>query len=175
MCLQMLIGRDVVAAITPHMMASPQAIAEWVQHLTVFAEAWSTRKNQTSTRESMSIFLRATGLAVAMTLGGCAVQGPARQVDALAPSSGRRRCRTTAARPISPLVARQADGLLVELIESAQAVSPSVASAASRIAQSRPSAWRPVRRWRRMSMRRPASIAPTSNRRCRWGPPRRRP
>jgi AcrR family transcriptional regulator len=39
MCLQMLIGRDVVAAITPHMMTSPQAIAEWVQHLTVFAEA----------------------------------------------------------------------------------------------------------------------------------------
>jgi AcrR family transcriptional regulator len=38
MCLQMLIGRDVVAAITPHMMASPQAIAEWAQHLTVFAE-----------------------------------------------------------------------------------------------------------------------------------------
>jgi hypothetical protein len=82
MCLQMLIGRDVVAAITPHMMASPQAVADWVQHLTVFAEAWSTRKNQTSTRESMSIFLRATGLAVAMTLaaararagqaGGCA-------------------------------------------------------------------------------------------------------
>jgi len=39
MCLQMLIGRDVVAAITPHMMASPQALADWVQHLTVFAEA----------------------------------------------------------------------------------------------------------------------------------------
>lgn len=39
MCLQMLIGRDVVAAITPHMMSSPEAIAEWAQHLVGFAEA----------------------------------------------------------------------------------------------------------------------------------------
>ncbi|MYM24183.1 CerR family C-terminal domain-containing protein [Duganella sp. FT135W] len=39
MCVQMLIGRDIVAVITPHMLASPQAVAEWAQHLTVFAEA----------------------------------------------------------------------------------------------------------------------------------------
>jgi len=39
MCVHMLIGRDIVAAITPHMMSSPQAIADWAQHLAVFAEA----------------------------------------------------------------------------------------------------------------------------------------
>jgi len=39
MCVQMLIGRDIVAEITPHMMATPEAVAEWAQHLTVYAEA----------------------------------------------------------------------------------------------------------------------------------------
>jgi AcrR family transcriptional regulator len=38
MCVQMLIGRDVVNAITPHLMAGPEAIAAWVEHLTDFAE-----------------------------------------------------------------------------------------------------------------------------------------
>ena len=39
MCVQMLIGRDIVAEITPHMLATPEAVAEWASHLTVFAEA----------------------------------------------------------------------------------------------------------------------------------------
>jgi AcrR family transcriptional regulator len=38
MCLQMMIGRDVVNAITPQLMASPESIAAWVEHLTGFAE-----------------------------------------------------------------------------------------------------------------------------------------
>jgi AcrR family transcriptional regulator len=38
MCVQILIARDVVNALTPHLMASPEAIGEWMQHLTVFAE-----------------------------------------------------------------------------------------------------------------------------------------
>nr|WP_315253563.1 CerR family C-terminal domain-containing protein [uncultured Duganella sp.] len=38
MCVQMLIGRDVVNAITPKLMASPEAIAGWIEHLTGFAE-----------------------------------------------------------------------------------------------------------------------------------------
>ncbi|MBV7537100.1 CerR family C-terminal domain-containing protein [Duganella sp. sic0402] len=38
MCVQMLIGRDVVNAITPSLMSSPEAIAAWVEHLTGFAE-----------------------------------------------------------------------------------------------------------------------------------------
>lgn len=38
MCVQMLIGRDVVNAITPNLMSSPAAIAAWVEHLTGFAE-----------------------------------------------------------------------------------------------------------------------------------------
>jgi AcrR family transcriptional regulator len=47
MCVQMLIARDVVAQITPHMMASPEAIAGWTQHLVVYAEALvAAEKNQ---------------------------------------------------------------------------------------------------------------------------------
>ena len=86
----------------------------------------------------MSIFLRATALAVVMTLGGCAVQGPARQVDALAPQQWQAPLPHNGSQAdLATWWRGQADGLLVELIESAQAVSPNVASAASRIAQSR--------------------------------------
>ncbi|SHN43809.1 DNA-binding transcriptional regulator, AcrR family [Duganella sacchari] len=38
MCVQMMIGRDIIAQITPHMMATPEAIADWADHLTGFAE-----------------------------------------------------------------------------------------------------------------------------------------
>jgi NodT family efflux transporter outer membrane factor (OMF) lipoprotein len=86
----------------------------------------------------MSIFLRVTALAVAMTLGGCAVQGPAQQVDALAPRQWQAPLPHNGSRAdLATWWRAQSDGLLVELIESAQAASPTVASAASRIAQSR--------------------------------------
>ncbi|WP_343728892.1 TolC family protein [Duganella sp.] len=86
----------------------------------------------------MSIFLRATGLAVAATLSACAVQGPAKQVDSLAPQQWQAPLPHNGSQAdLATWWRGQADGLLVELIESAQAVSPTVASAASRIAQSR--------------------------------------
>jgi NodT family efflux transporter outer membrane factor (OMF) lipoprotein len=86
----------------------------------------------------MSIFLRATGLAVAVALGGCAVQGRAKQVDALAPQQWQAPLPHNGSQAdLATWWRGQADGLLVELIESAQTVSPTVASAASRIAQSR--------------------------------------
>ncbi len=86
----------------------------------------------------MSIFLRATVLAVAATLSACAVQGPAKQVDSLAPQQWQAPLPHNGSQAdLATWWRGQADGLLVELIESAQAVSPTVASAASRIAQSR--------------------------------------
>ncbi|USX15619.1 efflux transporter outer membrane subunit [Oxalobacteraceae bacterium OTU3CAMAD1] len=99
----------------------------------------------------MKIIVRATAaLAVATALSACALTPPAPHVDARAPQQWQ-----------APLPAQlppqlpsqlphngnqadlatwwrhQADALLVQLIESAQGVSPTVASAASRIAQSR--------------------------------------
>ncbi|MYM68730.1 efflux transporter outer membrane subunit [Pseudoduganella sp. FT55W] len=86
----------------------------------------------------MSIFLRATGLAVVAALSGCAVQGPAKQVDSLAPQQWQAPLPHNGSQAdLATWWRGQADGLLVELIESAQAVSPTVASAASRIVQSR--------------------------------------
>lgn len=86
----------------------------------------------------MSIFLRATALAVAAALSACAVQGPATQVDALAPQQWQAPLPHNGSQAdLAAWWRAQSDGLLVELIESAQAVSPTVASAASRIAQSR--------------------------------------
>lgn len=86
----------------------------------------------------MSIFLRATALAVAATLGGCAVQGPAKQVDALAPQQWQAPLPHNGSQAdLATWWRGQSDGLLVQLIESAQTVSPTVATAASRIAQSR--------------------------------------
>jgi NodT family efflux transporter outer membrane factor (OMF) lipoprotein len=86
----------------------------------------------------MRVFLRATVLAVAATLSACAVQGPATQVDALAPQQWQAPLPHNGSQAdLATWWRAQADGLLVQLIESAQAVSPTVASAASRIAQSR--------------------------------------
>ncbi|MTV40008.1 efflux transporter outer membrane subunit [Duganella radicis] len=77
-------------------------------------------------------------LAVAATLSACAVQGPAKQVDSLAPQQWQAPLPHNGSQAdLATWWRGQADGLLVELIESAQAVSPTVASAASRIAQSR--------------------------------------
>ena len=39
LCIQMLIGRDVVAAITPHLVATPEAISAWGERLVDYAEA----------------------------------------------------------------------------------------------------------------------------------------
>jgi AcrR family transcriptional regulator len=39
MCVQILIGRDIVNAVTPHMLATPEAIGLWADHLVGFAEA----------------------------------------------------------------------------------------------------------------------------------------
>jgi NodT family efflux transporter outer membrane factor (OMF) lipoprotein len=90
----------------------------------------------------MKIFLRAAALAVAAALAGCATQAPAPHVAAQAPQQWQA--------PLPPQLPhngsqadlaswwkQQSDTLLVQLIESAQAVSPTVASAGSRIAQSR--------------------------------------
>jgi outer membrane protein TolC len=86
----------------------------------------------------MRVFLRAMALAVAATLSACAVQGPATQVDALAPPQWQAPLPHNGSRAdLATWWRGQADGLLVQLIESAQTVSPTVASAASRIAQSR--------------------------------------
>ncbi|MYM81256.1 efflux transporter outer membrane subunit [Duganella sp. FT50W] len=86
----------------------------------------------------MSIFLRATALAVAATLGGCAVQGPARQVASLAPQQWQAPLPHNGSQAnLAAWWRGQSDDLLAQLIESAQAVSPSVATAAARIAQSR--------------------------------------
>ncbi|MYN26319.1 efflux transporter outer membrane subunit [Duganella levis] len=86
----------------------------------------------------MRVLLRATALAVAATLSACAVQGPATQVDALTPQQWQAPLPHNGSQAdLASWWGGQADGLLVQLIESAQAVSPTVASAASRIAQSR--------------------------------------
>ncbi|TFW16357.1 RND transporter [Duganella callida] len=77
-------------------------------------------------------------LAVAMALSACAVQGPARQVDAAAPRQWQVPLPHNGSQTdLAAWWRGQSDGLLAELIESAQRVSPTVASAASRIAQSR--------------------------------------
>ncbi|MRW92328.1 efflux transporter outer membrane subunit [Duganella sp. FT80W] len=86
----------------------------------------------------MSIFLRAAAVAVAATLSACAVQRPAPQVDALAPQQWQAPLPHNGSQTdLATWWRGQADGLLAELIESAQSASPTVASAVSRIAQSR--------------------------------------
>jgi NodT family efflux transporter outer membrane factor (OMF) lipoprotein len=86
----------------------------------------------------MSIFLRAMGLAVAAALSACAMQGPAPQVASEAPQQWQAPLPHNGSQAdLATWWRGQADGLLVELIETAQVVSPTVASAASRIAQSR--------------------------------------
>jgi outer membrane protein TolC len=86
----------------------------------------------------MKIFLRAGALAVAAALAGCATQAPAPHVAAQAPQQWQAPLPHNGSQAdLASWWKQQSDTLLVQLIESAQAVSPTVASAGSRIAQSR--------------------------------------
>ena len=91
----------------------------------------------------MKIIVRATAaLAVATALSACALTPPAPHVDARAPQQWQAPLPSQlphngSQADLANWWRHQADALLVQLIESAQAVSPTVASAASRIAQSR--------------------------------------
>jgi NodT family efflux transporter outer membrane factor (OMF) lipoprotein len=90
----------------------------------------------------MKIFLHAAALAVAAALAGCATQGPAPHVAAQAPQQWQAPLPTQlphngSQADLASWWKQQSDTLLVQLIESAQTVSPTVASAGSRIAQSR--------------------------------------
>jgi NodT family efflux transporter outer membrane factor (OMF) lipoprotein len=86
----------------------------------------------------MKILLRAAALAVAAALSACATQGPAPHVAAQAPQQWQAPLPHNGSQAdLASWWQHQADALLVQLIESAQAVSPTVASAGSRIAQSR--------------------------------------
>jgi NodT family efflux transporter outer membrane factor (OMF) lipoprotein len=86
----------------------------------------------------MKILLRAAALAVAAALSACATQGPAPRVEARAPQQWQAPLPHNGSQAdLASWWQHQADALLVQLIESAQAVSPTVASAGSRIAQSR--------------------------------------
>jgi multidrug efflux system outer membrane protein len=82
--------------------------------------------------------VRAASLAVAAALSACATQAPAPHVAALAPQQWQAPLPHNGSQAdLANWWQHQADALLVQLIESAQAVSPTVASAGSRIAQSR--------------------------------------
>ena len=95
----------------------------------------------------MKIIVRATAaLAVATALSACALTPPAPHVDARAPQQWQAPLPSQLPpqlphngnqADLATWWRHQADALLAQLIESAQAVSPTVASAASRIAQSR--------------------------------------
>ncbi|USX28033.1 efflux transporter outer membrane subunit [Oxalobacteraceae bacterium OTU3CINTB1] len=95
----------------------------------------------------MKIIVRATAaLAVATALSACALTPPAPHVDARAPQQWQAPLPSQLHQQLphngnqadlATWWRHQGDTLLVQLIESAQAVSPTVASAASRIAQSR--------------------------------------
>jgi NodT family efflux transporter outer membrane factor (OMF) lipoprotein len=72
------------------------------------------------------------------TLSACAVKAPAPQVDAQAPAQWQAPLPHNGSRAdLATWWRSQTDQLLAELIDAAQAVSPTVSSAASRIAQSR--------------------------------------
>ena len=91
----------------------------------------------------MKIIVRATAvLAVATALSACALTPPAPHVDARAPQHWQAPLPSQLPHngnqaDLADWWRHQADALLARLIESAQAASPTVASAASRIAQSR--------------------------------------
>jgi NodT family efflux transporter outer membrane factor (OMF) lipoprotein len=86
----------------------------------------------------MTILLRVAALAVAMALSACATQMPAPHVAAQEPQQWQAPLPHNGNQAdLANWWRHQADALLVQLIESAQAVSPTVASAGSRIAQSR--------------------------------------
>jgi len=80
----------------------------------------------------------AVACAMAAMLGACAVKAPAPQVDAQAPVQWQAPLPHNGSRAnLATWWRQQTDTLLAELIEAAQAVSPTVSSAVSRIAQSR--------------------------------------
>jgi NodT family efflux transporter outer membrane factor (OMF) lipoprotein len=90
----------------------------------------------------MKILLRVAALAVAAALSACATQAPAPHVAAQAPLQWQAPLPTQLPHngnqaDLASWWQRQSDALLVQLIESAQAASPTVAAAGSRIAQSR--------------------------------------
>lgn len=77
-------------------------------------------------------------LAVAMALGGCALSGPPAKVDAAAPPQWQAPLPHNGnLTDLNNWWQNQGDPLLVQLIDAAQAASPTLASARSRIAQSR--------------------------------------
>ncbi|WP_229202324.1 efflux transporter outer membrane subunit [Pseudoduganella aquatica] len=80
----------------------------------------------------------ATAMAVAMALGGCALNAPPAKVDAAAPPQWQAPLPHNGnLTDLNNWWQNQGDPLLVQLIDSAQAASPTLASARSRIAQSR--------------------------------------
>ena len=80
----------------------------------------------------------AMACAMAAELSACAVKAPAPQVDAQAPVQWQAPLPHNGSRAnLATWWRQQTDTLLAELIDAAQAVSPTVSSAASRIAQSR--------------------------------------
>lgn len=86
----------------------------------------------------MKILLRVTALAVMAALSACATQMPAPHVAAQEPQQWQAPLPHNGSQAdLATWWRQQSDALLVQLIESAQAVSPTVASAGSRIAQSR--------------------------------------
>jgi NodT family efflux transporter outer membrane factor (OMF) lipoprotein len=86
----------------------------------------------------MKILLRVAALAVAMALSACATQMPAPHVAAQAPQQWQAPLPHNGSQAdLASWWRHQSDALLVRLIESAQTVSPTVASAGARIAQSR--------------------------------------
>jgi len=86
----------------------------------------------------MKILLRVTVLAVMAALSACATQMPAPHVAAQEPQQWQAPLPHNGSQAdLATWWRQQSDALLVQLIESAQAVSPTVASAGSRIAQSR--------------------------------------
>jgi len=86
----------------------------------------------------MKILLRVAALAVMAALSACATQMPAPHVAAQEPQQWQAPLPHNGSQAdLATWWRQQSDALLVQLIESAQAVSPTVASAGSRIAQSR--------------------------------------
>jgi len=86
----------------------------------------------------MKIPLRVAALAVAAALSACATQMPAPHVAAQEPQQWQAPLPHNGSQAeLATWWRQQSDALLVQLIESAQTVSPTVASAGSRIAQSR--------------------------------------
>ncbi|TWI64404.1 NodT family efflux transporter outer membrane factor (OMF) lipoprotein [Pseudoduganella lurida] len=80
----------------------------------------------------------ATALAVAMALSACAVSGPAPQVDAQQPPQWQAPLpHQGSINQLSGWWRSQGDPLLARLVDAAQAVSPTIASARTRIASAR--------------------------------------